>query len=678
MSNVDDAVDLIERHYADPGILAWDPEGFQDNQARESLDALVELLDSNASSNEFEEAFDRLSPTLRETLAETAERQGLNERDEYRNIVHALSTGDPSGVGNDESEEGDEVSEPKFEGSYGFEFLPPEEDSLHWVDLYVPKGASRALRSLIKDMEFTMQKGFDTLGARNPEAAPDFTNLLEGEQVTTTEGWSRARSAHADLQEQLDRRQQNYADTNTQIDGYTEDSRIEKDAIFRKLVRIKDDLNEKLQFEFPVGRRDGDEITYRQRDPDNSYTDLVVYRQYGDSGNFYLTPEAEQQFYVRHLDRAAEKWEREYVKAVEKFQRNAEAIDSHEDAGPGGGEEGDGSPGEGEGSAGVPSGPGDPWVDPAAGGRYVPQGATTAEGPGPSSSPVLDDSLAGLTDGADSNGSDAILGGELGDSTSPVDLSSSAEDELQGGSAAGARTDVSAGAVAPPMNSSGVDMLGPIMAASVISQIGNQMNRPPSDNRDSSERDTRESQRQNDRSRAVPSPPSSPPVQAPPSGGSAPVENGTLPPVTTPGSTAAQAPAITEALHRLKQNTNMDAAAAYRGTAGEDTTNAPWATVDEVARLQTGDVVEWDKNGEKRYGLIIKNQDGLFVMDQGQLVPLDPNNPALTQKYGEFTGRYLHPTGLDQTGPGTVAPPPAVVGASAQPAVPPPVSPPQV
>ncbi|MEV6139359.1 hypothetical protein AB0L63_25570 [Nocardia sp. NPDC051990] len=56
--------------------------------------------------------------------------------------------------------------------------------------------------------------------------------------------------------------------------------------------------------------------------------------------------------------------------------------------------------------------------------------------------------------------------------------------------------------------------------------------------------------------------------------------------------------------------------------------SAPWATVNDVAQLKTGDVVQWEKHS----ALIINNQNGLHILDGGQLILLDPNSPPLTEK----------------------------------------------
>jgi hypothetical protein len=166
----------------------------------------------------------------------------------------------------------------------------------------------------------------------------------------------------------------------------------------------------------------------------------------------------------------------------------------------------------------------------------------------------------------------------------------------------------------------------------------------------------------------------------------APTYAGAPPAVTTPGMTPGvrigdtmvnASPPVAEALQKQTQNTALDAVSAYKGTAGEITAEHPPAVVNGPGELKTGDILQW----EKFSALVVRNpngMDGLFVLDGGQLIPLDPNNPPLTEKYGNFTG-YIHPTGLD-TGsntadPGATAPPPPTLS-TAQPSGPPPVGPP--
>jgi hypothetical protein len=225
---------------------------------------------------------------------------------------------------------------------------------------------------------------------------------------------------------------------------------------------------------------------------------------------------------------------------------------------------------------------------------------------------------------------------------------------------------------------------------SAMSGMMNQGNRQPDDDRAYAERDRereRERREERERNRNAQTATANQAVQqgAPP-GVTAPTYAGSPPPITAPGTTPAvqignttvqASPPVAEALQKQTQNVALDAISAYKGTAGEITAEHPPAVVNGPGDLKTGDILQW----EKFSALVVRNpngMDGLFVLDGGQLIPLDPNNPPLTEKYGNFTG-FVHPTGLDvgsnTADPGATAPPPPKLS-TAQPSGPPPVGPP--
>lgn len=220
--------------------------------------------------------------------------------------------------------------------------------------------------------------------------------------------------------------------------------------------------------------------------------------------------------------------------------------------------------------------------------------------------------------------------------------------------------------------------------ASTLGQMGNQMRPQPSDDKGSDHMDS-SGDRSRDQHRAATAP-TYPAAQAPTAPAvTAPTYAGAPPAVTSPGamvdyalpdtSTVQVSSTVAEALQRQQQNVAIDAAAAYSGTPGESTPNHPWSTINDVAQLKTGDVAQWENHS----ALIVNNQNGLQILDNGQLVPLDPNNPPLIEKYRNFAG-YFHPTGMDvgtNTNPGSAAPPPPTVS-RAQPAGPSPITPPKI
>lgn len=180
-----------------------------------------------------------------------------------------------------------------------------------------------------------------------------------------------------------------------------------------------------------------------------------------------------------------------------------------------------------------------------------------------------------------------------------------------------------------------------------------------------------------------------PAVQTTPPGVTAPANVGTPPPVAAPGasvdfplpdkSTVQVPSSVAEALQKQIQNPAIDAAVAYAGTPGENKGN--WTPVDpNSGNMTSGDTVLYvSPDGQQHYAMVVKNQNGYFILDGGNLVPLpDLNSPPLTDKYGESRG-FWHPSGLDAAAvpdPASAEPPPPVVSQTL-PSGPPPVTPPK-
>ncbi|WP_327100862.1 hypothetical protein OIE68_19935 [Nocardia vinacea] len=280
-------------------------------------------------------------------------------------------------------------------------------------------------------------------------------------------------------------------------------------------------------------------------------------------------------------------------------------------------------------------------------------------------------------------------GSGTGDTASSPDIDALLNAAMQNRSGTGTGTSTTAPtANATPAASTGnnmADLMGPMAMMSALAQA-NQSHSQVGDERGREERDAREErERARERNRAAQAANAASGAQAAPPGVAAPTYAGTPPPITTPGamvdykfpdgSTVQVSSTIADALQKQQQNTALDAVAAYSGTPGESTPNHPWATVNDVAQLKTGDVVQWEKHS----ALIINNENGLHILDRGQLIPLDLNSPPLTEKYGNFSG-YFHPTGNDvgsDADRGTAAAGPPTVSTPQQ-AGPPPVAPPEI
>ncbi|MEU1995195.1 hypothetical protein ABZ511_12170 [Nocardia gamkensis] len=705
MSKVDDVVGQIKKDY-EPGT--WDPSGFQDDQAKNSLDALAGL-----NADEFKEAFDRLNFTPAWSdlgLSENVKKQlvedagDLKNDPKYKDIIAALDSGDPKNYVDTKRKAEQEADKPKFKDDYVPE-ITDEKNHLYWVELPEPRGASEMLKLLIRDTEFTMRRGFDTLGARNPKDAPDFSKLLDTQEITTADGWSQVKKQADHLKTQLGDRQTAYDKDHKAVDVDTEDTKILKSDTFKKLKDIVEDLKTSLKLDFwggPQSRRDGDVIKYSAGPPSDPIVD-TIYKK-GDDGFFYLTPEAEQRYYVKALDQAADDWEKEYATATDQFQKKADDIDKK-------GDKNDGSNNNKNANDNSNNNNNNSNNNNANNGTgnnntYVPPGTTgntSTQQPGATNedwSSTYDDLIDGSTDPSAT---------ETGTGTQPISDSGSVDTSssgaypgvtpagLQTGTGAGTtgtNTGANTGSVAPASNTGDNGMANAMQQMAMMSAMSgmmNQGNRQPDDDRAydrAAERERREDrQRERERNRnAQPATANQAVQQTAPPGVTAPTSAGTPPAVTTPGMTPGvrigdtmvnASPPIAEALQKQTQNTALDAVSAYKGTAGEITAEHPPAVVNGPGELKTGDILQW----EKFSALVVRNpngMDGLFVLDGGKLIPLDPNNPPLTEKYGYFTG-YIHPTGLD-TGsntadPGATAPPPPTLS-TAQPSGPPPVGPP--
>ncbi|MGW4095133.1 hypothetical protein [Nocardia sp. NPDC004750] len=683
---VDRVQDVVDK-YKELSRVYWlnfNEVAFKDDEDKQALEML-----SGLSADEFEQFFNRLDEKERKKLPLTAD-ENLKNDPKYKDIVYALNSGDPKAYVNKKRQQEQTDEQPKFD-DYGYEKFKKEEAHSLYVDLYIPKGASPQLISLIEDMEFTMQGGFDTLADGTPKNAPDFSAVLEGAQVDTMDGWSKIRESHDELKDQLTARRAKYIADHKDVKGATYDSAITGSDTFKHLKLIMDELNSCLEREPSGLSRTGYQITESSGGPPTSAMDVPVYEKNtdgknGQNGMWYLSPHAEQRYYVSAIDTASEKWEETYREAVNKYQKQAEIVDM--------------------------TSVGD-QVDTHVAKKQVdfveplqPRAAETAgqmtSTPKADLSPTQSGWPASSLDTADSL-NDTEAGTEKISNTGSTDMSSSGvgspytarspmRDNFDTGTPArggSATTGISGNNATPAASSSGSGAAEAMQQVAMMSALNGMMGRESGqphgaqsyDRGDRDRQEERVRRRENERDRNAPTAAATPAVPQTTPGVTAPTSAGTPPTVTKPGgmvdykigdSTVQVSRPVAEALLRQTQNTATDAAAAYAGTVGESSADHPWATVNDVAQLRTGDVVQWEKHST----LIIKNETGLNILDHGQLIPLDPNYPPLTDKYGGFTG-YAHPTGLDIGLATDSAPPPPPKVSSAQPAGAPHVIPPQ-
>ncbi|MEU1548818.1 hypothetical protein [Nocardia sp. NPDC005745] len=701
---VQDAVDLVNKEnyvgYYDGNT------NFANDEDKKVLEALAGL-----SSGDFEKAFNKLDDEVRRNIGEDAD-EGLRNDPKYKDLIYALNSGDPKNYVDTKRTAEQTAETPQFANDWKLDNLPDEDEGKHAepVKLPIPKGASAQLVALIKDTEFTMQWGFDTLGIRNPKDAPDFTNVLDDEHITSGDGWSEIKKQHGELGERLEKRKTEYKNAHKDVKFDTFDTKVIKDDTFRELVRIKDDLVADLKYEPTNTTHTGNQITESSGGRPENAVQVPVYEKNTDKDSegynkFYLTAEAEQRYYVRSIDMAAEEWDKVYAEKTDKFQKKAEDIDHKNDnnnnndnnSNKNANNNNNNNNANNNNNTGNPNnGNNNTYVPPTT------TGNTSTQQPGATNddwSSTYDDLIDGSTD---TSATETGTGTQPISDSGSVDTSSSGaypgatQAGLQTGTGIGTgsgTTGTNTGSVAPATNTGDNGMANAMQQMAMMSALSgmNQGNRQPDDDRAydrTAERERREErERERERNRnAQPATANQAVQQTAPPGVTAPTYAGAPPAVTTPGMTPGvrigdtmvnASPPVAEALQKQTQNVALDAVSAYKGTAGEITAEHPPAVVNGPGELKTGDILQW----EKFSALVVRNpngMDGLFVLDGGQLIPLDPNNPPLTEKYGNFTG-YIHPTGLD-TGsntadPGATAPPPPTLS-TAQPSGPPPVGPP--
>ncbi|WP_174372015.1 hypothetical protein [Nocardia pneumoniae] len=707
----DEVVDEIKGHY-EPGAV--DDVGFQDGQAEASLEALSELAESDPAG--FEEALGELDYTyieehsnrgyewevpadrsLIEQLVHDAEEKGLT--DEYADLIEALETGDASAVVTEEEEAAEQEAEQQEDEFLGSDkdFKAGDDLAEFPLEIRVPPGsASDDLTAFIeltnfrlKYLMYQMGEGkkpiaFDDGKDDNPwdddlgdDSGDNFYNNIEaGASGATEDAYQSATNFLHELAGEWSMWDEKFEEANTEL---TYDNYGTYQRMYDRIQEVHDAIWLVLQ-EPHAGSYGSSGYTYGE----NNFTAPGIQHLVEEAPIYGLVIQALEDC-VKEVNDYAHRAEEHADRFGDFPGYPSDEEESREGDGEGSGDgDGDGE-GEGEGSGegdGEGSGDGDGSETTVYDDPFAQAGLANED-----LSSTFEDLLPGATDTTDLLGStESILGG---DTSSSMDIGSLIQAAMQG-TGTGSGTGMTTGNAATPTNNnggadnnnSGADMIGPLMAMNALSQ--NQNNRPPTDDR-GDEKDPRD-EREHEQNRNAPANTANPAVQTSPPGVTAPTYAGTPPTITTPGAAvdvqigestvkAPQGP-VAEALQKQAQNFAFDAKAAYAGTAGELTADHPPAIVDDLTKLQTGDYVEW----ERFSALIVKDQNGqLNILDHGRLVPFDPNNPPLVEKYGNFRG-YFHPTGLDGAAGadrGSAAPPPATVS-TAQPGGLPPVSPPQI
>ncbi len=172
-----------------------------------------------------------------------------------------------------------------------------------------------------------------------------------------------------------------------------------------------------------------------------------------------------------------------------------------------------------------------------------------------------------------------------------------------------------------------------------------------------------------------------------PDAGTAPSTSGAnhLVSVSLDGETQNLPSVVADAINKELNNPNgSNAVDVYTGTPGENTTGQPWQQIDDLSKLQTGDIVQW----HDRSSLVVHDDKGLHMIVDGQIVPLNEDTTQSPPQdayggYGDFKG-FFHPSGANLNSSANPSPvetavpnPPAVTSTQATSTNPPPIAPPK-
>ncbi|MGW4843044.1 hypothetical protein [Nocardia brasiliensis] len=325
-------------------------------------------------------------------------------------------------------------------------------------------------------------------------------------------------------------------------------------------------------------------------------------------------------------------------------------------------------------SGGSDAAPPAPGVNPPPGDSGTPNATTLQSAPG--SGAGIGSGLTGGVPGLQDVGGADSAGSGVGADESVADLIQAAANQ---GNPAGV------GAAGNPMNNlAAAAMPLAMVAAQFAPVIGKMVSDGMAQQQRQQDLDRDRQEREAVDHSPPPEQPVSPPAAPPPAApdGVQPPAASTTPPPTAPtdppvvprnvdlpldGHNYRVPEVVAGAAHTALSNPNgSDAVAAFNGTAGDPESWRP-IPASEQQEVQSGDVAKW----EERTALVLKDDQGLQMIVNGQLVPLsDPNLPPDDGHgpYGNFV-HFLRPEGTDMAPENAVPTDPQQ--ATAVPAVPP-------
>ncbi|MEV6072962.1 hypothetical protein AB0L82_41000 [Nocardia sp. NPDC052001] len=710
------------------GAMPWnwgsDPWGFTDKQAADAAEKLNKM-----NSEEFAYAWSQMDYksdngyyNLKTSLFNKVPKE-IRDDPKYADLLTSVQHDYPKTVIDAKKKAEDDADKPVFAKHDPATGVPDFGKHIVEVVLTAPDGASAQLEALVQDTEFTMQWDLDSLGLHTPKTAPpEFSPVLVAdERYTTVSGWSDIRAAHETLKGKLDARQTEYNGQHKIATDATFDTEIKGKALFTDLVGMVGEAQKLLGKTLDGWTRDGDKLVKKINHPHDEPTTQVLFERNtsknelyktpeADNNKFFLTPEAEQEYYVKPLKDLVLRWDKKYAEAAKEFLKDAEKLPAPPD---------------------TPTPPRPPAPGPTPGPTPGPPPAATPS-PGPAVTPgpatpqntdysaLFKDALANSPDGqattppgADGATPPGTQGTQPGTTSTDTNNNQQALDAIDAAENRVRQNDSVTPAVYNPGtnaggysgggngggNSGGGSSFDPsqLMMMSALQQAMQNRDKGNGGMQD----DRGEPRRPRDPNAVNPAAntPGAPTAPGAPGAPGQPVvtaDQTTPPPtnakglvnVTIPGLNGTQqvSTVVQDALTKAFSNpAGCDARAAYDGGPGQSTPGMPWKQISD-AELRTGDIAQWGN----RTALVVMTDNGpqiildgkLGPMQDGHLVQFNPNNlpDSLGGEFGKFEG-FFHPTGADlstdgQAPPQTKPEDPPKVAAPAAPGVVPAATPP--
>ncbi|AHH15894.1 hypothetical protein NONO_c10870 [Nocardia nova SH22a] len=335
MSDEDKKVDdLIKTIQDDHHVGGWDDD-YSVGEAKSNLTKLDEL-----TPDEFKKVWQGLTNDERVDLSHDIDGDWDPEKDDrFKGIAKAMGDNKLDAAMDYKNKQQDkrDSSPAKFD-KRGGGFLPSDgKKHFRQVQLYLPKGASDALYDMILGTQHTMQGGMDSLGARDPKDAPDFSDELENHQLKKSDGWSHTIENYNDFHKRFENSEDTYNKKNDKVNFTTKTTQEDLVACAKSFEQVIDELNNVLQTDFTPGdttTQDHNKIVYSTPPggPSAKEVGQTLYTRKTYKDEFKLTPAAEHQYFVVPIQTAVDKWNKIQDDTAMKFQKAGSDVDDDDPA----------------------------------------------------------------------------------------------------------------------------------------------------------------------------------------------------------------------------------------------------------------------------------------------------------------------------------------------------------